>query len=174
MCNCGDASVRQQSEKRTDKHQTFIKYWIKNSCKQKWNWQSNTDVCEKGTQAIQTKPKDSMMDAVYSSEGHLLVLILPARVESSMSCKTSTRVSQVTGCLPLPVSHSWRIFVLISSALSLCSRTMLSTWAPLSSSSRIMPNFVYCVPITWGILILFSWPGKFSSSCRVGRLPAAW
>jgi len=30
MCNCGDTSVRQQSEKRTDKHQMFIKYRIIN------------------------------------------------------------------------------------------------------------------------------------------------
>ena len=47
-----------------------------------------------------------------------------------MSHKTSTRVAQVTGCLPLPFNHSWRIFVLISSALSLYSWTMLSTRAP--------------------------------------------
>ena len=123
---------------------------------------------------ILTKNKFNDGYAVYGSEGHLLVLISPARVESSMSCKTSTSVSQATGCLPLPVSHSWRISVLIRSALSLYSWTMLSTLAPESSSSRIVPNVLYCVPISWGILIFLSWPGKLRSSCRVGVLPAAW
>ena len=37
-----------------------------------------------------------------------------------MSCKTSTRVSQVTGCLPLPVNHSWKISVFIRSASFKC------------------------------------------------------
>ena len=112
--------------------------------------------------------------AIHCSEGHFLVLISPARVESLMSFKTFTRVSQVTGCLPLPVSHSWRISVLIRSGLSLCAWTMLSTLFPESSSSRIVPNILYCVPISWGILIFFCWPGKLSSSCRVGVLPAVW
>jgi len=49
------------------------------------------------------------MLAVCHPEGHLLVLISPARVDSSMLCKASTRVAQFTGCLPLPVSHSLRI-----------------------------------------------------------------
>ena len=112
--------------------------------------------------------------AIHYSERHLLVLISPARVESLMSCKTSIRVAQITGCLPLPFSHSWRIFMLISSALSLHSRVMLSTLAPRSSASRIVPNVLYCVPISWGMLIRLSWPGKLSSSCRVGGLPAVW
>ena len=46
---------------------------------------------------------------------HWTVLIPSARVESPMSRKTSTRVAQVTGCLPLPASHCWRISVLIRS-----------------------------------------------------------
>jgi len=117
---------------------------------------------------------NSTTGMVYGSETHLLVSITPARMESSLSCKTSTRVSQVTGCLPLPVSHSWRISVLIRSALSLYSWTMLSTLAPESSSSRIVPNVLYCVLISWGYW--FSSPGQGSSAAHagVGGLPAAW
>ena len=134
--------------------------------KHKWHW----NVWE----GAQNTMHNNIQYWLRSSEGHLLVLISPARVESSMLFKTSTRVVQVTGCLPLPFNHSWRIFVLISSALSLHSRIMLSTLAPRSSSSRNVPNILYCVPICWGILILLSRPGKLNSSRRVGVLLAAW
>ena len=48
-----------------------------------------------------------------SEGGHWTLLISSARAESPMSRRTSTRVDQVTGCFPLPVSHSRRISVLI-------------------------------------------------------------
>ena len=55
-----------------------------------------------------------------SERGHWTLLISSARMESPMSRKTSTRVDQVTGCLPLPVSHSCRISMLIRSASFEC------------------------------------------------------
>ena len=42
----------------------------------------------------------------YRSCCYLTASISPARAESSMSCKTLTSVTQVTGWLPLPNSHS--------------------------------------------------------------------
>ena len=74
------------------------------------------EMCTNGTQdTTHTKYRQNGMcsciskHAIHCSEGHLLVLISPARVDSSMLCKASTRVAQFTGCLPLPVSHSLRI-----------------------------------------------------------------
>ena len=132
--------------------------------KHKWHW----NVWE----GAQNTMHNNIQYWLRSSEGHLLVLISPARVESSMLFKTSTRVVQVTGCLPLPFNHSWRIFVLISSALSLHSRIMLSTLAPRSSSSRNVPNVLYLVAISTGMLTtLPSVHVNFSSSGRVGRPP---
>lgn len=108
-----------------------------------------------------------MTHVVHGSIGYLMVLISLARVESSISRKTLERVSQVTGCLRLPFSQSCRIFVLISSALSLHSCMMLSTLAQETSSKRIVPNFLYCVLISRGICWSSS-PGLGSWAARGG------
>ena len=112
------------------------------------------------------------MHPFHCSEGHLQVLISPARVESSMSCKTSIRVAQVTGCLPLPVTHSWRISVLICSASEWCLWAIIFTLEPFLSSRRKIPNWTYLVAISTGMLTtLPSVHVNFSSSGRVGLVP---
>ena len=113
------------------------------------------------------------MHAVLCSDGlHLMVLISPARVKSSLSCKTSTRVAQVTGCLPLPFSHSWRISVLIRSGSQWCLWAIFLTFDPSLSSRRKVPNWTYLVAISTGILTsLPSVHVNFSSSGRVGLVP---
>lgn len=89
-----------------------------------------------------------------------------------MSRKTSTRVAQVTGCFPLPVNHSRRISLLISSASLQCLRAILLTLDPFLSSRRKVPNWTYFVAISTGMLItLPSVHGKFSSCCSVSSEP---
>ena len=86
------------------------------------NWQNYTEMCVKlgyTRQCTHSTVHTQMIHKVLHMhfhmlagchpEGHLLVLISPARVDSSMLCKASTRVAQFTGCLPLPVSHSLKI-----------------------------------------------------------------
>ena len=110
--------------------------------------------------------------AIHFSERHLLVLISPARVESSMSCKTSTRVAQVTGCLPLPANHSWRISVFIRSASFKCLWAIIFTLDPFLSSRRKVPNWTYLVATSTGMLTTPpSVHVNFSSSGRVGLVP---
>ena len=110
--------------------------------------------------------------AIHCSERHLLVLISPARVESSTSRKTSTRVVQFTGCLPLPVSHSWRISVFIRSASFKCLWAIIFTLDPFLSSRRKAPNWTYLVATSTGMLTtLPSGHVNFSSSGRVGLVP---
>ena len=87
------------------------------------------------------------MLAVCWSEGHLLVLISPARVESSMLFKASTSAAQVTGCLPLPVSHLLRISVFICTGWFKRSCAIILTLEPFLSSRRKMPNRTYLVAI---------------------------
>ena len=100
------------------------------------------------------------------------MLISPARVESSMSRKTSTRVAQVTGCLPLPVSHSWRISLLISLGSLLCLRAISLAIDPFLSPKRTVLNLTYLVAISIGMLIsLPSLHVNISSSGRVGLVP---
>ena len=109
------------------------------------------------------------MHDIHSSEGHLLVLISSESVVSSMSRKTSTRVCQVTGCFPLPSSHSWRISVFIDLASFECLCSIISTLDPFLSSRRKVPNSTYLVAISTGMLtILPSGHLNFSSSFRVG------
>ena len=101
--------------------------------------------------------------------GHLLVLISPARVDSSMLRKASTRVAQVTGCLPLPVSHSLRISVFICIGLFKHLCAIILTLDPFLSSRRKMPKRTYLVAISTGMLTtLPSVHVNFSSSGRVG------
>ena len=104
--------------------------------------------------------------------GHLTASIAPARVESLMSRKTSTSVVQVTGCLPLPFSHSWRISVLISSASLLFLWAMILTLDPFLSLRRKVPNGTYSVATSVGMLTtLPSVHVSPSSSSRVGSVP---
>ena len=129
------------------------------------------------TTHTQNTLKNSMFSCIskhviHCSEGHLLVLISPARVESSTSRKTSTRVVQFTGCLPLPVSHSWRISVFIRSASFKCLWAIIITLDPLLSSRRKVPNWTYLVATSTGMLTtLPSGHVNFSSSGRVGLVP---
>ena len=112
------------------------------------------------------------MLAVCCSEGHLLVLISPARVESSILCKASTRVAQFTGCLPLPVSHSLRISVFICTGLFKYLCAIILTLDPFLSSKRKVPNWTYLAAISTGMLTtLPSVHVNFSSSGRVGLVP---
>ena len=104
--------------------------------------------------------------------GHLTASISPARVDSSMSRKTLTRVAQVTGCLPLPVTHSWRISVLIRSGSFKFLWAMFLTLDPVLSSRRKVPNRTYLVAISTGMLVtLWSAHVNLSSSGRVGLVP---
>ena len=105
------------------------------------------------TQKMHFHPHTVHCSEEHLLEGHLLALISPARVESSMSCKTSTRVAQVTGCLPFPVNHSWRISVFIRSASFRCLCAIILTLDPFLSSRRKVPNCTYLVAISTGILI---------------------
>ena len=110
--------------------------------------------------------------AIHFSGGHFLLQISPARVESWMSYKTSTSVAHVTGCLLLPVSHSWRISVFICSALFKCLCAIILTLDPSLSSRRKAPNWTYLVAIIIGMLsTLPSVHVNFSSSGRVGLVP---
>ena len=110
----------------------------------------------------------------FGLPGHLTASISPARVESSMSRKTSTRVVQVTGFLPLPVSHSWRISVLMCSEL-LFWWAMILTVDPFWSSRRKVPNWTYLVAISTGTLTtLPSVHLNLSSSGRVGSVPGLY
>ena len=79
---------------------------------------------------------------------HRTVLISSARVESPMSCKTLTRVAQVTGCLPFPASHFSRMSLLIRSGSFEYLQVMFFTFAPVLSCRRRMPNCSYLVPIS--------------------------
>ena len=115
------------------------------------------------------------MLAVCFSEGHLRMLISPARVESLMLRKASTRVAQVTGCLPLPVSHSLSISVFICTGLfeHLCA--IILTLDPFLSSRRKMPKRTYLAAISIGMLTtLPSVHVNFSSSGRVGLVPGMY
>ena len=115
------------------------------------------------------------MLAVCHSEGHLLVWIFPARVDSSMLCKASTSVAQVTGCLPLPVSHSLRISVFICTGLFKHLCAIIWTLDPFLSSRRKMPKRTYLVAISTGMLTtLPSVHVNFSSSGRVGLVPGMY
>ena len=92
-----------------------------------------------------------------------------------MSCKTSTRVDQVTGFLPLPSSHSWMISVLICSELLRCLWAMIFTLDPFWSSNRRVPNWTYLVAISTGTLTtLLSARVNLSSSGRVGSVPGLY
>ena len=92
-----------------------------------------------------------------------------------MSCKTSTRVDQVTGFLPLPFSHSWKISVLICSELLRFLWAMILTLDPFWSSNRRVPNWTYLVAISTGTLTtLLSARVNFSSSGRVGSVPGLY
>ena len=115
------------------------------------------------------------MLALCCSERHLVVLISPARVESSMSYKASTRVAQVTGCLPLPVSHSLRISVFICTGLFKHLCAIILTLDPFLSSRRKMPKRTYLFAISTGMLTtLPSVHANFSSSGRVGLVPGMY
>ena len=71
----------------------------------------------------------------------IAVIISLARLVSSISCNTSTSVSQVTGHLPLPSIHCWRTSMFIRSGLSLCLLAIFWIRAPYPSSRRSIPNF---------------------------------
>ena len=88
-----------------------------------------------------------------------------------MSCKTSTRVAQVTGDLPFPISHSWRISVLIRSGSFKHLWAMFLTLDPVVSRRRMVPNRTYFVPISVAMLTFLSANVMFSNSGMVG-LPA--
>ena len=102
----------------------------------------------------------------------LIASISSASMLSSISCKTSVRVFQVTGCLPLPVIHCSRISLLISSALFIYSWAIALTLCQFSSSNRKRPKSWYLMPISWGMLIFLSLPWKWIHSRRVGW--SAW
>ena len=134
----------------------------------------NNNKCESGMVVhMQTYDNNSTNNSYQTgSAGHLTASISPARTDSLMSHKTLTSVAQFTGCLPLPVSHSWRISVLISSASFECLRAMILTLDPFLSSRRKVPNLTYLVAISTGILTtLPSAHMNLSSSRSVGSVP---
>jgi len=120
-----------------------------------------------------TTYKQYSMHSFHCSEGYLL-LISSARVQSLMSCKTFTRVAQVTGCV-LPVSHSWSISVFICSASFKCLWAIIFTFAPFLSSRRKVPNWKYFVATSTEMLTtLSSVHVNFSNSGRVGLVPGLY
>ena len=87
---------------------------------------------------------------------------------------TSTRVAQVTGCLPFPVSHLLRISAFIRFTLFKYSIAMILTLV-FSSFSRKVLNWTHFVPISTGMLTtLPSVHVKFSSSGMVGLVPGIY
>ena len=100
---------------------------------------------------------------------NLMTSISLARTLSSISCNTLVIVSQVTGSFPLPVAHSRRISVLICSASPLCLHSMLLTLVPLGSFRSKMPNWLYLVPISCGMLIVLCLAGNLMHSSTVGQ-----
>ena len=64
-----------------------------------------------------------------------------------MLFKASTSAAQVTGCLPLPVSHLLRISVFICTGWFKRSCAIILTLEPFLSSRRKMPNRTYLVAI---------------------------
>ena len=112
---------------------------------------------------------------IDSPAKHLTALISPASLLRLMPCKTSTRVAQVTGCLPLPVSHSWKNSVLISLPSCWCLWAIILTLDPSLSSRSKVPNLTYLVPTSAGILTTLP-PAKLNlnSSGRVGLVPGWW
>ena len=85
-----------------------------------------------------------------------------------MSRKTSIRVAQVTGNLPLPISHSWRISELIRSGSLMYLWAMFLTLDPVVSCRRMVPNRTYLGPISVAMLTFPSANVKFSNFGRVG------
>jgi len=99
---------------------------------------------------------------------NLTALISSASVVSPILHSTSTRVLQVTGCLPLPSIHCRRISRLISCASSWYLLSMAFTCAALQSFRSKTPKLVYLVPICSGMLISLLFPGNVISSTRFG------
>ena len=100
---------------------------------------------------------------------NLMTSISLARTLSSISCNTLVIVSQVTGFFPPPVAHSRRISVLICSASPLCLCSMLLTLVPLGSFRSKVPNWLYLVPISCGMLIVPCLTGNLIHSSTVGQ-----
>ena len=103
------------------------------------------------------------------SDTNLTSSISVARVQSSISCNTTVSVFQLTGFFPLPVAHSWRISVLIFSTSPLCLHSMLQTRILFTSLRRNMPNWLYFVPISCGMLIVLCLPWNRMHSNTVGQ-----
>ena len=101
---------------------------------------------------------------------HFMISMSFASSENSASFKTSVSVCQVTGCLPLPTSHSCKISIAIFFPLSLCLLAISRILDPLSSSRSRTPKSVYSDPICAGMLIHLSSQGNLSSSRSVGRI----
>ena len=63
--------------------------------------------------------------------------------------------------------------MLICSESLLCFRAIASTFAPLLSFSRKMPNCLYLIPISVAMENLFVFPGNFKSWIRSGVSPVS-
>ena len=105
----------------------------------------------------------------YVADFDLTASISLASVLSPMSCNTSVSVSQLTGSLPLPLTHSWRISLLIRSASCLCLSSMFRTLVPFGSSRRRRPKSWYFVLIFSAILIFPSLPWNLMHFSKVGQ-----
>ena len=103
------------------------------------------------------------------SYSFLTASISLARVQSSMSRNTLISVFQLTGCFPLPVTHSRRISLLIRSGSSLCLSSIFRTLFPLWSSRRRRPKSWYLVLIFSAMLIILSNPWNLMHSTKVGQ-----
>ncbi len=89
-----------------------------------------------------------------------------ANLFNPQSSSTETRVFHETGCIPPPLNHSWRTFVLMSFTFFpyLFSKELILDL--LVSSRRSAPNSKYFVPISWAMfsLVVPSAWGKARSS----------
>ena len=98
----------------------------------------------------------------------LTASISPASTLSPVLCKTSMRVFQETGCLPLPANHSSRIATVIFSASFACLCVRASTLSRVLSSRRRNPNAFQSLPISWLMLIFLFNPWNLMHSISVG------
>ena len=94
-----------------------------------------------------------------------------ASSNNSAPFKTSTRVCQETGFLPLPFSHSRKISIEICIPSPQCFLVISWILAPLVSSRSRMPNTSQSDPISLGMLTSRSLQGNLSSSGSVGGIP---
>ena len=111
-------------------------------------------------------------DIKYKSENFYkrACCISSASVDMPLFLRQVISVLQLTGFSPAsPRTHFFSISMLIWTGSLRCLCTIPSTMAPVRSLRSRIPNVLYLVPISCGMLIVLPWlAGKDNSSTRVG------